>query len=473
MKIHNLGVVSEIELQFKNLLIFTGGNNTGKTHVSYLLYGILSSLADKQFFTFFKSKKIKEIFSDISNVNNTINIKKSEVEKEFIQSAKMIIDENIKDIAVKNFKINDKNFEKLKIEISEEEIKLLMGNIFSYTFRKFVSNGVEVLISNNDDYLNIDIRIIDHRSFEFINADSHFLSFFADTLSSNLIKIPSVFYFPAERNGINVFKNELNENRLRTYDTLMNTIQFSNLTNTNEKTKMREQLFLKNLELLTEESGNSSYPKPISDYITFLNNMKNKYEKQYSNEVSLYIRDEIIKGKYEIDEKDNSVSFRQKYGKNRYRKDTIPFHIVSSSIKSLYGLDYYIDNIGNKNDYLIIDEPELSLHPENQIKLAKVLVDLVNQGIKIIISTHSDLLIRELTNIVMENHINNDSGISDDEVGIYDFNDQYPIKEFTSISELQYFPNFDDAILYVQDRYNDLLERLDEFKRENRDHGEY
>ncbi|HCR4780282.1 TPA: ATP-binding protein, partial [Enterococcus faecium] len=240
-------------------------------------------------------------------------------------------------------------------------------------------------------------------SFQYLSKDIEIEDIYkilAQELSKNVISLPKVFYFPAERTGINVFKNELNESRLKTYDTLLNTVQFTNLTNQKKKAALKYDLLKKNIELLMETTDNSSYPKPISDYINYLNNMKNRYEQKNVNNIASYIRDEIIMGKYEIDEKDNSVSFRQKFGKNRYRKERIPFHVVSSSIKSLYGLDYYLENSSKEGDYLIIDEPELSLHPENQVKLAKVITDIVESKIKLITSTHSDLFVRELTNIV-------------------------------------------------------------------------
>ena len=52
---------------------------------------------------------------------------------------------------------------------------------------------------------------------------------------------------------------------------------------------------------------------------------------------------------------------------------------------------------------LIIDEPELNLHPDNQRKMAGLLARLVNSGVKVLVTTHSDYLIRELNNRVMLN----------------------------------------------------------------------
>jgi energy-coupling factor transporter ATP-binding protein EcfA2 len=53
---------------------------------------------------------------------------------------------------------------------------------------------------------------------------------------------------------------------------------------------------------------------------------------------------------------------------------------------------------------LIIDEPELNLHPDNQRKMAALLARLVNAGIKIIVTTHSDYLIRDINNRIMLNN---------------------------------------------------------------------
>lgn len=52
---------------------------------------------------------------------------------------------------------------------------------------------------------------------------------------------------------------------------------------------------------------------------------------------------------------------------------------------------------------LIIDEPELNLHPDNQRKMAGLLARLVNSGVKVLVTTLSDYLIRELNNCVMLN----------------------------------------------------------------------
>lgn len=51
----------------------------------------------------------------------------------------------------------------------------------------------------------------------------------------------------------------------------------------------------------------------------------------------------------------------------------------------------------------MIDEPELNLHPKNQRAFARLVARMVNAGIKVFITTHSDYLIKELNTLIMLN----------------------------------------------------------------------
>ena len=51
----------------------------------------------------------------------------------------------------------------------------------------------------------------------------------------------------------------------------------------------------------------------------------------------------------------------------------------------------------------MVDEPELNLHPENQCRLARLFARLVNLGIKVFVTTHSDYIVKELNTLIMLN----------------------------------------------------------------------
>ena len=73
----------------------------------------------------------------------------------------------------------------------------------------------------------------------------------------------------------------------------------------------------------------------------------------------------------------------------------------SSTVRSLMELNFYLKHKAKEHQVLIIDEPELNLHPENQRKMARLLAMLANAGIYIAITTHSDYIIREFNTLIM------------------------------------------------------------------------
>ena len=79
----------------------------------------------------------------------------------------------------------------------------------------------------------------------------------------------------------------------------------------------------------------------------------------------------------------------------------LPIQMTASVVKTLSSLDLYLKHIAKVDDLIIIDEPEINLHPDNQILVARMLVRLMNSGFRIILSTHSDYIIREINNMVM------------------------------------------------------------------------
>ncbi|MBB1489398.1 AAA family ATPase [Oceanospirillum sediminis] len=75
----------------------------------------------------------------------------------------------------------------------------------------------------------------------------------------------------------------------------------------------------------------------------------------------------------------------------------IPSANVATGIKSLGILDLLIKSGAcNSDNLLILDEPEVNLHPKWQIEVARVIVGLVSQGAKIIITTHSPYMLEAL-----------------------------------------------------------------------------
>ena len=79
----------------------------------------------------------------------------------------------------------------------------------------------------------------------------------------------------------------------------------------------------------------------------------------------------------------------------------IPVQHASSMVAELAPLYLWIERVLEPGDVLIIDEPEAHLHPENQRRIARVLVRLVNSGVNVICATHSSLILHQMSNHIL------------------------------------------------------------------------
>ena len=117
----------------------------------------------------------------------------------------------------------------------------------------------------------------------------------------------------------------------------------------------------------------------------------------------------ITSGSYKIQETTRDMIFCP----NAIKDENVELRIgeSSTSVRSLLMIWYWLHFMAQRNQILMIDEPELNLHPNKQRQIAKLLIQLVNAGIKILITTHSDYLVREINNRIMLNNIpTKDSG---------------------------------------------------------------
>ena len=73
---------------------------------------------------------------------------------------------------------------------------------------------------------------------------------------------------------------------------------------------------------------------------------------------------------------------------------------TSSMVSELAPLVLYLVYLVSKGDLLILEEPESHLHPAAQRQMARGIVRLVNAGVKVLITTHSDLLLAAINNLL-------------------------------------------------------------------------
>lgn len=444
MRFEKLGPIVSGEIEFSNLTILCGGNNQGKTYVSYTFYGIIENFPDL-ILGFFNNHEIEEL-----KENGTLQYEKNEyirrlsshIHKKFKDKKNNILDDV--------FKSNNSNFNDTEIKFSNNEITKLL--FLSTNMEVDANIGKEHKIKYTVDDNEVSILLMG--DFKELNFSPKNYSFMLDTvLIKSIEKIVGSFYIPAERIGLNVFRSQLNDNKIETMDALSSIMHL-------EKRNKNPGVLNNFLKIFSETT--TSFPKPINDYLKYINDI-NTYDSDDKNgsEIAVFIRENILKGKFTIDESDNTSYFRSKYGTTKYKKEAIPLHITSSSIKSIYGLDYFFEHLDKeKNYYLIIDEPEMNLHPSNQVEFANVLDMAVKHGLHVIISTHSDLLVKKVQNIILKNEldsVSNLDGLTKSNVNIYDFKDG-AIHKVDIFNDNLVFENFNSTINSLEEEYLDLLD---------------
>ena len=84
----------------------------------------------------------------------------------------------------------------------------------------------------------------------------------------------------------------------------------------------------------------------------------------------------------------------------------MPFYITSSLVVELSPLIIFLNSKVNYRS-LIIEEPEAHLHPKMQRVITQAMARLVNKGLPLWCTTHSDTILQQVNNLIkLHNHKN-------------------------------------------------------------------
>ena len=406
VSLKNVGMLDEAEFEVGDLTIICGENNTGKTYATYSLYGYLDfmrSIRDDLFYM-----RDRTLFEDeeIQIENNVYKITYEKIKTRFekhidkksrLYSTKYLVEYmagNRDNFLDTEFNVN---FD-ITIEDVKKSIKIyLETDSFNINARQDVNHIVY------DDGLAIQYR--KNLSNSFLTSYLH--NFFDALLN---ISLNNNFILSVERTGASIFQSELDFIQIAKFETAKKMLL-------NEKVNLFDMIRTLKLKQQT-------YPKPVRDNIDTIRNIKSlskqyslfKEEKNQLHNFIILLMGKITGGKYKAT--DAGILFQPKGSKQYY-----PIEIASSSVRSLLMLNYYILNVAQKGDILMIDEPELNLHPSNQILMGRLIALLVNAGIKVFITTHSDYIVREISNCIILNQLKNEQIAT--HLKRYDYNENY------------------------------------------------
>lgn len=372
VSIRNVGVVREATLDLsKKLIIFCGPNNTGKTYISYLVNALVSSSS---------SFARREDCMLENNVDSADVVFRYKISKEYVMESytAQVADvmANFDSIFGISNKQSDNLFNDAYVEYlgDEEMFWLYVKQRGLDVWTKYADYDVHIAKEPNNMNVRVVVKNAANRG-----GQKLFGGFYpvTDFVASVVIHYPlcDVTMFPVERNSIFTFSKELSINRNLLIDEIQNGGSRFSLAQMVRKRSTRYPRAIRDMLAIAEDTANLK--------------RKNGYYEEFADELER----SFLHGKIDIG-KEGDVRFVCG-GKS------LPIHLTASIVKTLSSLTFYLRHIAKPDDLVIIDEPELNLHPDSQIALARLFARMINAGLRLLISTHSDYIIRELNNLIM------------------------------------------------------------------------
>jgi predicted ATPase len=382
------GYVDEGTVELGDLTIICGPNNVGKTYVSYAIFNLIKDF-----------KEIVNLSVTSDQIESLINEGFLTIDLAFYEQRISEYTKNVSNEFSRRipgyFSTSSDFFENSKIEFFFNNFSLLVDHEFKGTAR-FGERAVFIFDkpSGSKD-LSVAVQIIGENN---LGSKSNLPNRILERVISDAIaecmftKLPIPFIVTSERTGIALFYKGLDSSKDAILEHLASNKKLDPIKLLSSMRSRYARPIQENIDIIREADG-------FSKQKSFIKKEKSTYKPV------LNILQNLIGGSFKI--VDNEVFYFPKKERNRSQV-LVPFYLASSAVKSIYLIDLYINCLAEKDGLLIIDEPELNLHPDNQQKMASLLARLVNAGVKVLITTHSDYIIRELNNrIMLSNDIEN------------------------------------------------------------------
>ena len=451
LRIANLGVIKEATFDLsKKLTVFCGPNGTGKTWAAYVINGFI----DRDQIFHLRPLDINFKILSITGVN-TFNITTKELHDIFKEEVGIMSNflSFILPVPVEKFK---DLFDSFQLTVQEEYEQ------FSDRFKKTrISSSVQlglstINVSKPEDSLEITLKS-NHVIPESYRNDDAYRIWFEGAVARALIFYPitTSTALPVERNAVFTFNKELSLQKIAAFERAKNIVKNS------DQIKELEKFLI---------GRTTRYAQPVRDALDVADDITNiSHKASPFYEFGVEVEQHLLQGRVGIDS-GGEVNFTPSKADGK----SFSFQLSSSAVKTLSSLIVYLKYQAQPNDLLIIDEPELNLHPDNQILLARVFARMINKGMRLLISTHSDYIIRELNNMIMlsanepamkkvakEFGYHSDEKINYEDIGVYLFHFKNKIDKHVTVEEVEVAKNGFE-IKTIEDTIKLLNERSEE-----------
>lgn len=379
ISVKNLGVLKQAEFELGELTLICGGNNTGKTYATYALFGFLQhweSLLEVEI----PNQTIAALLKDgVTRIDiEPYTLKADDILRQGCRGYTL---EMPRIFAAKSNHFKDTAFQ---VSLVPETIPSIKSRAFDHRMRSAEDDFLSLFKEEGEKDLVVSL-LMDKKMSVMPTSMTRVIS---EVISNGIIKLlfdpffPRSFIASAERTGAAIFRKELNFARNRLL-----------------KEMIQAEENINPMELLFKSY--QDYPLPVEVNVDFIRRLEDvakedgfltKNHPQVLNDFA-----DIIGGEY-IAESNDTIYFKPAGKQQKLTMDE-----SSSAVRSLLDIGFYLRHVAKPGDLLMIDEPELNLHPENQCRMARLFARLVNLGIRVFVTTHSDYIIKELNTLIMLN----------------------------------------------------------------------
>jgi len=378
-QMEHIGKILSASIELDGVTLIAGDNSSGKTTIAKALYGTLSPLSE--FYERVMDSRIDSIAKYASDWYLDAAGPRSRLERNTLMATNNKFKKALKEWVSTNDDTLNNDF----IFTNEYMIKFMQSSFPDYKDAIF-------LTSDNTD------KTIDAMNEAWQRSNEAYASMIFTQELNNQFRnqIKTFDYEGSSKIGIDTFSLQISEKGIEELvlpepiDILQggSVVYFSAL-----REFTYEGLVFSKTNLLDLISKSSILDNPDLVYEDFVENKKMMQEFRG-------IIDNIIHGHLKI------TGSKLQYIENEYPTTPIAIENIASGILPFAIIDRLIENgTLSRNSVLIIDEPEMNLHPEWQIAFGKLLVLLAEKlDIKSLLISHSPYFIRAIEKTLSQNN---------------------------------------------------------------------
>lgn len=393
----NIGPIKEADIELGKLTIIAGRNNTGKTYLAYTMYGLLQERTGwpggRGVFRNSGAPRAANLGGveplDVAGIAASLaadghavrNVDRATLSKERRAIARRVDTRFSAHLVRRVLRASDGDFQDARVGVEWSDA--FPQSVAPITAR---AGGVGAIV------IGFDGAAVSFRAEDSRIRSPVFYQRGVETAYTHLLlsSLPTPFVLTAERFGISLFHRELDFHKNRLVQLLQESDQ--------RDAKGNDYPFW------LIDRATSRYATPIQDNIDYTRSLPDiRKESSEIKEWRLFtgIKD-MMDGDYRISHGEVRFVSRRSKG-DRF---DLPLHQASSSVRGLSDLYFYLRHAANRDHLLIVDEPESHLDTENQVQFAHLLSRIVKSGIRVLITTHSDYIVKEINNLLMLGRLN-------------------------------------------------------------------